>query len=325
MFTLKGNEFSSLIHREFVQNFSVLETSGSLPGKFECKSKNIREENFDILFLTSDFQEDTRVEQLQDTTHVSLHFQIKGHSEADISGLKPGMGMYGGQFNLINCIDPISSFTFPKQKNYEYICVGLKPDFFNNVLAECGADYNKLLSNSLKGDSFSLFKTNKVINPFQFGALRLMQDPFLSESLKAPFLRSKVKELIFLTLNEYSEISNTDVNVIKPCDADRLHSLKEFLQQHYLLPQTLEKLAKDFLLNEFKLKSGFKQLFGMSVFKYIQFLRLEHAHTLLLNGGITVGETATLIGYESDASFVRAFKTLYGYSPGKIRKTGKLL
>lgn len=318
MFTLKGNEFSSLINRQFVQNFSVSEASGALDGKFSCNRKNVREENFDILFLSSDFHDDLKVSQLHDTTHVSLHFQIKGTSDADISGLKPGMSMGSGQFNLINCVDPVSTFLFPKQQNYEYICVGLKPDFFNTVLEECGPAYEKVLLESRKGNPFSLFKTSRSIGHLQLSALRLIQNPNLADSLKIPFLRSKVKELILLTLNDYSDGMSPVPHFIKTADQEKLHAVRAYLSQHYLLPHSLDSLSRDFLLNEFKLKNGFKKLFGTTVFKYIQLLRLEHAHLQLTAGGFTVSEIASLIGYESDAAFIRAFKAHYHCSPGKI-------
>lgn len=319
MFTLKGNEFSSLIYREFVQHFSVKETSGSLEGKFDCNSKNIRDEHFDILFFSSEFQDDIKIEKLQDTSHVSLHFQMNGNSAADISGFKPGMQMGTGQFNLINCVDPVSTFLFPKQKKYEYICVGLKPDFFSTVLLECGSEFENLLIKIQRPDPFSLFPTNRLINHFQLGALRFIQNPDLADSLKIPFLRSKVKELVLLTLNDFHGSVSAHVSQISSLDTDKLIELREYLSRNYLRPHTLENLSKQFLLNEFKLKSGFKHLFGTPVFKYIQQLRLEHAYFLLMHTNFSIREIATLIGYESDATFIRSFKNRYHNTPKKIR------
>ncbi|GLU53770.1 helix-turn-helix domain-containing protein [Dyadobacter frigoris] len=320
MFTLKGNEFSNLINREFVKEFSVHEASGFLTDRFDCKSKNFRDENFDILFLSSDFHEDVKVEQLQDTTHVSLHFQMSGSSDADISGFKPGMKMGAGQFNLINCVDPVSTFIFPKQNNYQYICVGLKPDFFNSVLLECGSEYDTILKLSENENSFSLYKTNRATNYLQLNTLHHIQSPDIADSLKIHYLRSKVKELILLTLSGYQVKTSFDKVVINKIDQERLYGLKEFLSTDYLTSLSLEGLSKRFLLNEFKLKAGFKELFGTTVFKYIQTLRLDFAHELLLKNRLPIGEVAAIIGYDSDAAFVRAFKGKFGCSPGKVKR-----
>lgn len=320
MFTLKGNEFSSLINREFVEKFSIHESSGSLSDRFDCKSRNFRDENFDILFLLSDFHEDIKVEHLQDTTHVSMHFQIGGNSDANISGFKPGMKMGAGQFNLINCVDPVSTFIFPKQNNYQYICVGLKPDFFNSVLLECGPEYDAILQLSQAKNSFSLYKTNPVTNHLQLHTLRHIQTSDIADSLKIHYLRSKVKELILLTLSAYQVKSSFDKIVINKNDQERLYALREYLSRNYLTPHSLEGLSKSFFLNEFKLKAGFKELFGITVFRYIQTLRLDFAHELLLNNGLSIGEVAIRVGYESDAAFVRAFKGKFGFTPGKVKK-----
>lgn len=320
MYTLKGNEFSSLINREFVKEFSIRETSRSLSERFDCKSRNFRDENFDILFLSSDFHEDIKVEQLQDTTHVSLHFQLFGNSDADISGFKPGMKMGAGQFNLINCVDPVSTFIFPKQNKYQYICVGLKPDFFNSVLLECGPEYDAVLKLSENENSFSLYQTNRATNYLQLNTLRQIQTPEIADSLKIHYLRSKVKELILLSLSDYQNSDPLKKAIITKNDQERLYALREYLSTNYLASHSLEGLSKRFLLNEFKLKAGFKELFGTSVFKHIQTLRLDFAHDLLLNNGLPIGEVAAIIGYESDAAFVRAFKGKFGCSPGKVKK-----
>lgn len=320
MFTLKGNEFSSLINREFVSEFSVHETSGYLSDRFDCKSKNLRDENFDILLLSSDFHEDIKVEHLQDTTHVSLHFQISGNSDADISGFKPGMKMGTGQFNLINCVDPVSTFKFPKQNNYHYICIGLKPDFFKSVLLECGPEYDPILKLSENENSFSLYKTNLATNYLQFNTLSQIQTPDIADSLKVHYLRSKVKELVLLTLSDHLVKPFTKRAVTNKIDHERLHELKGYISKEYMASHSLEGLSKKFLLNEFKLKAGFKELFGTTVFKYIQTLRLDFAHALLLNNALTIGEVATVIGYDSDAAFIRAFKIRFGYTPGKVKR-----
>jgi AraC-like DNA-binding protein len=45
---------------------------------------------------------------------------------------------------------------------------------------------------------------------------------------------------------------------------------------------------------------------------------MQHAQTLLIAGGLSIGEIAAVVGYTSDSSFIRAFKRYYGYAPGKM-------
>ena len=147
----------------------------------------------------------------------------------------------------------------------------------------------------------------------------MLQNPPVADNLKAVYLRSKVKELIFLSLNTYSSAPGQDHYPITAQDIEKLQEVKSYLSVHYLSALSLEGISRSFLLNEFKLKKGFKAVFGHTVFGYIHQLRIEYAGRLLQDGGMSIGEVAALVGYTSDSSFIRAFKSYYGCSPGKIR------
>lgn len=320
MYQLTGDEFSNLIKRAFTAGPVMVQASGSLKDVFICKSDNTRTCDFDILNFTASFQEETRVYHFKDTTHVSMHFQMSGRSGAYISGLVKGQPMRGGQFNVLNCVDPISSFIFPKQTNYAYTCIGLKPAFFNTVLEECGNAYYNLLIKSQKREPFTLFSSGAVTSYLQLSALQLLQNPPLADNLKISYTRSKVKELILLSLHAYCITSASDHKkyTIPTAEIEKLYAVREYLTQHYLNALTLEGITRTFLFNEFKLKKGFKVLFGSTVFGYIHELRMQHAHTLMQGGGLTVGEVAATTGYRSDSSFIRAFRLFHGHTPGAI-------
>jgi AraC family transcriptional activator of pyochelin receptor len=313
MFQLDGREFASLIKREFTAELMTTETSIAVKNVFECRTKSLRDEDFDILNFTSSFQDDFKINNLQDTTHVSLHYQISGKSDAYISGFGKILPMDKGRFNLLNCVDPVSTFVFPKQQVYEYLCVGLKPSFFRSVLADCGPAYENMLERSHRGQAFSLYNPNSTTDHLQHDTLNLLQRPPVADNLKTLYIRSKVKELILLTISAGSE----DKKLIAVGDTDKLNAVKAYLTVNYLSVFTLESISKTFGLNEFKLKSGFKKLFGYTVFGYIHQLRMEHAFTLLSSGGFSIGEVAAIIGYTSDSAFIRAYKLQFGYTPGK--------
>ena len=53
-------------------------------------------------------------------------------------------------------------------------------------------------------------------------------------------------------------------------------------------PPSLKELAKLIGLNTYKLKTGFKELFGIPVFKYLQGKRLEKAFELIENKNMPI-------------------------------------
>lgn len=319
MYLLSGDEFNNLVKREFTPGLMTAESSGSLLKVFDCRSQSLRTAEFDLLRFSGTFQENTSVNNFQDTTHVSMHFQIAGRSNATISGFLRDQPMQARQFNILNCIDPISSFIFPKQQNYEYLCVGLKMSFFNDVLEECGIAQTDLLSKNTETKSFTLFDSAGMTNYNQASILKLLLNPPVADNLKGSYMKSKVKELLIISLDSYLSRNFPASHAINKGDIDKLNAVKDYLSANYLSDLTLESICRSFLLNEFKLKKGFKQLFGYTVFGYIHELRMHHAHCLLTNKESMIGEIAAVVGYTSDSSFIRAFRCFFGYSPGKVR------
>ncbi|EMR01948.1 helix-turn-helix transcriptional regulator [Cesiribacter andamanensis] len=138
------------------------------------------------------------------------------------------------------------------------------------------------------------------------------------------YLEAKVSELLCLLLDAYASVSLPLNRLPNPQQLEKLYSLREYLHRHYLQPHlSLESLCREAGLNEFVLKKGFKQLFGTTVFGYIQRLRMEHARLLLTDGGATVAEAADALGYANPQHFSTAYKKQWGESPGQLTKTKK--
>jgi AraC-like DNA-binding protein len=63
----------------------------------------------------------------------------------------------------------------------------------------------------------------------------------------------------------------------------------------------------------------FKSVVGEAPMEYLTRCRLHQATQLLLESNMSIGQIANMIGYESDASFNKAFKRRLGVSPGAYR------
>jgi len=69
-----------------------------------------------------------------------------------------------------------------------------------------------------------------------------------------------------------------------------------------------------------KLERAFKTEFDMGPAEYLRRARMERARDLLLHSGMSVREVGLACGYESFSSFVRAFRSAFGETPGKSRQ-----
>lgn len=72
--------------------------------------------------------------------------------------------------------------------------------------------------------------------------------------------------------------------------------------------------------NEFKLKYGFKELYGMPIHKFIIQERLRMAQTLIQYTDHYLKNIAHQSGFKSQSHFSRIFKEKFGYTPNELRK-----
>jgi AraC family transcriptional regulator, transcriptional activator of the genes for pyochelin and ferripyochelin receptors len=133
------------------------------------------------------------------------------------------------------------------------------------------------------------------------------------------FLESKMMELFVLQMQQVQAMMDRkDEDDWSGEDRDKLHVLKHFIENAYLDEFSLKELTYKFALNEFKLKKGYKQFFGTTVFGHVHQLRMKKAKMLLEEKTMTVSEVSFFIGYNNVSSFSTEFKKRFGYSPGKI-------
>jgi AraC-like DNA-binding protein len=101
-------------------------------------------------------------------------------------------------------------------------------------------------------------------------------------------------------------------------DIEKLQELRLFLETHFLESHTLESLARQYGLNLFKLKYGFKKIFNTSVMKWLDDKKLQYAYQALQQEDAYVMEIAETLGYNHYNNFSAAFKRKFGFSPQQL-------
>jgi len=109
-------------------------------------------------------------------------------------------------------------------------------------------------------------------------------------------------------------------SALSKTDTEKLHYARELLLSRLCDPPLLRELSVLCGINEFKLKKGFKQLFGRSVLAFVNEMRLEAALVAIHTGDKTISEIAYELGYSHTQHFHRAFKQRYGKTPKSISK-----
>ncbi|MBE9170586.1 helix-turn-helix transcriptional regulator [Pleurocapsales cyanobacterium LEGE 06147] len=135
------------------------------------------------------------------------------------------------------------------------------------------------------------------------------------------YLESKALELLILWLAQTAERDKVpELCKLSFSDIDCIHQARDILTHRLKQPPSLLELARQVGLNDRKLKQGFRQVFGTTVFGYLHDYRMQQAQQLLIAGQANVKETAQLVGYASQSVFNAAFKKKFGVNPKTIQR-----
>ncbi|HEC8323779.1 helix-turn-helix transcriptional regulator [Providencia huaxiensis] len=139
-------------------------------------------------------------------------------------------------------------------------------------------------------------------------------------SLRQLYLSAKVSEITALCLHHSLSSANSAVmGTLRQRDIDSLHMAKTILIQEIESPPSLDELAKRLGINTRKLTQGFRQLFGNSIYGWLQEYRLETAFQLLSMNDANISTVAYQVGY-TPAHFSVAFRKRFGISPNQLKK-----
>ena len=85
---------------------------------------------------------------------------------------------------------------------------------------------------------------------------------------------------------------------------------------------TLETLANEVGVSRSRLAESFSRFVGQPPMQYLTQWRLQLAARMAADGSAKVAAVARDVGYQSEASFSRAFKRFVGVSPAQWRRDG---
>lgn len=139
------------------------------------------------------------------------------------------------------------------------------------------------------------------------------------DDLRAFYYDLKIREFLLLLLNQYYH-NKIPAHLTKR-HVDAVYESRHIIDTTFGGHITLSAIARQVSMNEFKLKSGFRDIFGIGMFEYLLKLRMLQARKLLLETDKPIKEIAMLTGYSTKQSFLTAFKKYYSETPGSIRRT----
>lgn len=140
----------------------------------------------------------------------------------------------------------------------------------------------------------------------------------INENLKPLYFKAKAYELLSLYLNKTEE-TNTErcPFLVDENNVDKIRKAKDLVIANMTNPPGLEELSEAVGLSLKNLKTGFKQLYGNTVFNFLLEYKLDYAQKLLDSQSHSVAEVGLMVGYTSSSHFIEAFRKRFGITPKK--------
>ncbi|MEQ8422924.1 MAG: helix-turn-helix transcriptional regulator [Arenibacter algicola] len=145
----------------------------------------------------------------------------------------------------------------------------------------------------------------------------LSSDIIKNTKLQERKLQSKILKQIRFPRAKHSLVEKSFLSV---SDLETFRAIGTYLKNNLdKNAPSLQELAHEFGTNEYKLKKGFKELFGMTVFQFLKNERLRNAHVLVKSSNEPFKRIARQNGFKNATHFSREFKARYGYTPRDLR------
>ena len=140
----------------------------------------------------------------------------------------------------------------------------------------------------------------------------------LNLSIKNLYYKGKAYELLSLYFNRTEDVNAEQCPfLIDEENVLKIRKAKEIIIANMAEPPGLQELANQVGLNLKKLKMGFKQIYGDTVYGFLFDYKMDYARRLLDSGSYNVNEVGLKIGYSTGSHFIASFKKKFGTTPKK--------
>lgn len=274
-------------------------------------------DNINISHSIIDYHATGKLIAKNDTEYVRLHFGLQGSYDFSFAQLDSNYSL-SGHHNNIMYSDGLDLEIYNKSNKIETFGINFSTDTFI-AIGQNGNDplkrFTEKVINKKSTILSPIWKTNNL--KIQEVINEIISCNYEGE-LKNLFLLSKSIELLVLQAHQH-EKEPARLYIKSEIDKQKLIEAKELLTSKIHNPPTIVELAKLIGINEYKLKRGFKELFGTTVFGYIHTIRMSMARRLLLGTDKSAKEIAYETGYSSPQHFSNAFKKKFGVTPNSVR------
>ena len=272
------------------------------------------EEDFILIRFQNDENEIFRVERPINQGLIQFHFGIKGKAKFIFNEGNYALELKEEKSLLLYNPQKELPLNLELASNSWVISMIISIQKFHSLFSS-EADYIPFLS---QGNKDKKYYNEGDISPSMAIVLSQLFHYSLNPSIKNLYYKGKGYELLSLYFNR-----NEDPNaeqcpfLIDEENVLKIRKAKEFIIANMAEPPGLQELADEVGLNLKKLKMGFKQIYGDTVYGFLFDYKMDFARKLLDSGSYNVNEVGLKIGYSTGSHFIAAFKKKFATTPKK--------
>ena len=141
--------------------------------------------------------------------------------------------------------------------------------------------------------------------------------------LRSIYLEAKLFEMLTFQIQQYKDDNQGDAlpQILRRSDIEKVERARRLIVDNLQENYSVEHLAREVGTNVNKLQEGFKHLYGLTVNKYVQQVKLDSAKEMLGTSDHNISEIVGLIGLNNRSYFSKIFKERYGVSPKYFLKS----
>ncbi|MFT4848702.1 MAG: AraC-like DNA-binding protein [Sediminicola sp.] len=277
-------------------------------------NETIIEEGFYILAFNNEIGKDVHYKREVGSNFVQFHFCLKGQARFSFNDGNYILPLLENNSLLLYNPERDLPLNLTVARNSWVLSVLLPIKKFHGLFST-EASYITFLSEENKNRKY--YK-DAHISPSMSIVLNQLMNYNLHPSVKPLYFKGKAYELLSLYFNRPADADTEQCPfLIDEDNKAKIKKAKSIIISRIAEPPTLKELADEIQLPLNRLKEGFKQIYGDSVFSFLFDYKMEIARQMLATGSHNVNEVGLKVGYSTSSHFIASFKKKFGTTPKK--------
>ncbi|WP_316835170.1 AraC family transcriptional regulator [Pedobacter nutrimenti] len=271
-----------------------------------------------LVHSTMQFNEHVKVISEVEGEAITSQFIFYGSSSSMEKNTPKNSRRTGSRHNIRYIPSLKGKYPMMPELEYKYFLLVMSKQYYFHLIDQHSLLHSAFVKEILKGKYSSFAAKDLSVTSEMKRVINDICECKRTGELKRLHTEAKILELLMLQLEQMQSWAEVDKYLIKQNDLKKIEHARDVLDATYQYPPTIIELSKQVTLNEFKLKKGFKEYYGTTIYGYVTRLRMEEARRLILEERKSIGQVAAAVGFNHQSHLTEAFKRYFGILPSEV-------